>query len=73
MNVSVQAFEAASGAKRPGESFSDLLLRTFRPTSLLDLAGILSPGQADELAAAVEDGRLRSRERADRQADWWTA
>lgn len=69
MNVSVPAFTAASGAKRPGESFSDLFLRTFRPTSLLDLAGTLSKEQADELSAAIESGRAKSSKRQDEQGE----
>ncbi len=71
MNVSVDAYEAAAAHKRPGESFSQLFLRTFRPASVADLAGILTDAQADELAAAIESGRQRSRERQDEQAAWW--
>ncbi len=71
LNVSVQAYAVAEAHKRPGESFSELLLRSFRPTSLLDLAGILTAAQADELEAAVKDGRAQSRAREDKQSEHW--
>lgn len=65
INVSVQAYEAMAAAKQPGESFSELALRTFRPTSLLDLAGTLSDAQADEWKRTLAEARRRSVEETD--------
>lgn len=60
MNVTVEAWEAADAAKGPNESFSDLLMRTFRRPSLRDLAGLLSDGEAEELLANIDDARTAS-------------
>lgn len=71
VNLSVEAYEAAAAAKRPGESFSDLMLRTFRPSSLLDLVGALSDEEAARWKEDLADSRRRSRERSDRIDRMW--
>lgn len=72
VNLSVEAYEAARTAKRPGESFSDLMLRTFRPAGLRDLVGILSEAEADAMLDDLRESRRRSRQRADGQMSWWS-
>ena len=69
MNVSVAAWEAADAAKHPGESFTDLLLRTFRPTGVLDMAGVLGDEEARRWQDDMADSRSRSRARSDRMDD----
>lgn len=71
MNVSVEAYEALSARKRPNESFTQVILRLARPGSLLDLAGILSNEQAQQMIDDLADSRRRSRERSDRQWREW--
>ncbi len=71
VNLSLPAYAAAQAAKRPGESFSDLMLRTFQPTSLLDLVGILSEDQAQAIQQSITDGRTRSAARREQQLARW--
>lgn len=60
MNVTVEAWEAADAAKGPNESFSDLLLRTFRPTGLRGLVGLLSDEEGERWKAELAAARERS-------------
>lgn len=46
-------------AKRPGESFSELALRTFRPASLRALVGLLDDEEAEALLADLSRARER--------------
>jgi predicted CopG family antitoxin len=66
VNLSVEAYQLAAAAKRPGESFSELLLRTFRPASLWDLAGLLTTDEADAFRQDMQGSRGRSRARSGR-------
>jgi len=40
ITISIEAYEDLLKLKRPGESFSDMILRLAKKRSLLDLAGI---------------------------------
>lgn len=65
INVTEEAYEALRSRKRPGESFTDVVLRLAGDRPLSELAGCLSDEEADEIATAVEEARRRSRERRD--------
>ncbi|MFB9824664.1 antitoxin VapB family protein [Halobaculum roseum] len=63
-----EAYERLRAHKREGESFSTVVKRLAGERSWREVAGIWE-GEADELEAAIEEGRERSRERRDRIAD----
>lgn len=69
VSLDEEAYERLAARKRRGESFSDVVKRLAGERSLLEIAGILSGEEAEELEAAVEEGRERSRRRGDRVAD----
>lgn len=60
-----EAYECLVSRKREGESFSGVVKRLTNGRSLLELAGILSDTEANELEATIEEGRKQSRERSD--------
>ncbi|QZX98337.1 antitoxin VapB family protein [Halobaculum rubrum] len=63
-----EAYERLKAHKREGESFSTVVKRLAGERSWREVAGIWE-GETDELEAAIEEGRERSRERRDRVAD----
>ncbi|MHB8586405.1 MAG: antitoxin VapB family protein [Thermoplasmatota archaeon] len=64
ISLAEDAYEALLAAKRPDESFSDVVRRLTRRRSLTDLCGILPPAAAEALATAVEaNGQDRTRRR----------
>ena len=66
ISLSEDAYERLKARKREGESFSDVVRRLAGDRSWSEVAGILEPAEADEVEAAIEDGRRRSRERRER-------
>ena len=66
ISLDEEAYERLKAHKREGESFSEVVKRLAGERSWREVAGILSASEADELEAAIEDGRARSRERRDR-------
>lgn len=60
-----EAYESLVSRKREDEGFSEVVKRLTNGRSLLELAGILSDAEADELEATIERSRIRSRERSD--------
>jgi len=62
IRLSDEAYERLEARKRDDETFSDVVLRLAGERSLLDLAGILSEEQADDLEAAIEERRKRRRD-----------
>lgn len=52
-----EAYERLASRKRKGESFSDVVKRVVGERSLLEIAGVLSDEQADELWDAIEERR----------------
>jgi predicted CopG family antitoxin len=52
-----EAYERLASRKREGESFSDVVKRVIGERSLLEIAGVLSDEEADELWGAIEDRR----------------
>ena len=52
-----EAYERLTSRKREGESFSDVVKRVVGERSLLEIAGVLSDEEADELWDAIEERR----------------
>ncbi len=65
ITISLEAYEALSRLKRPGESFSDVILRLARrQRSLRDLAGAwrdLSDEEAEKVLSALREAWSRWR------------
>ena len=67
LTVTESAYERLAALKRPGESFTDVILRITSRRSLAQLADAFSPGEARALAEAVllaRDERREGRRRA---------
>lgn len=69
VRLTEDAYRRLKSRKREGESFSDTVERIAGERSLLDLAGLLSAEDAEELREAIRERDERSRERLDRLAD----
>ena len=66
IRLSEDAYERLAAHKQEDETFSDVVLRLVGERSLLELAGILSDEEADELRDAVAERReSRSKELED--------
>jgi len=57
ISLSEGAYEALARAKRPDESFSDVVLRHFPRTSLMELFGLLKGEAGESLAKAIDENR----------------
>lgn len=66
IRLTEEAYQRLESRKRPGESFSDTVHRIAGERSLLDLAGILSDEEAEEIREAIRKREDRTRERLDR-------
>lgn len=69
IRLSEEAYQRLKRRKQPGESFSDTVNRIAGERSLLELAGILSDAEAEDMREAIQDQEDRSRERLDRLTD----
>lgn len=69
ISLDEEAYERLKAHKREGESFSEVVKRLAGERSWREVAGILSETEADELEAAIDEGRARSRDRSDRVAE----
>lgn len=69
VRLTEEAYRRLKSRKQPGESFSDTVERIAGERSLLDLAGILSEEEAEEMHEAIREDEDRSRERLDRLVD----
>ncbi len=63
ISISDEAYNRLAALKKPGESFTDVVNRLAVRKSVLDLAGILTPGQANEIRRTVREMREMSTER----------
>ncbi|AKG38451.1 hypothetical protein MA03_03005 [Infirmifilum uzonense] len=57
ITISIDAYEALLKLKRPGESFSDVILRLAKKRSLLELAGAWRDVDDEELGKVVMEIR----------------
>ncbi len=62
ISLDEEAYERLSAEKREGESFSDVVKRLAGERSWREVAGVWS-GETDDVEAAIERGRERSRSR----------
>lgn len=65
ITITETAYERLTREKRPGESFTDVIVRITERPLLRDLHRLLPAGAADAIADAVESSR---QERFDRRA-----
>ncbi len=66
ISLSEKAYETLKGMKKPGESFSDVVLRVAmekKKKSLLEFSGKWVGGDADEVLAQIMKDRERSASR----------
>ena len=68
ITITVDAYERLARLKAPKESFSDVITKLTGKYSFLDLVGLLTDKEADELEAAVNETRGRARTRAEQIA-----
>ena len=66
IRLTEEAYERLKRRKQKGESFSDTVERLASERSLLDLAGILTDDEAEEIREAIDDHEERERERLTR-------
>ena len=66
ISLDEEAYERLASQKREGESFSDVVKRLAGERSWLEISGILSEDEAENLEAMIEEGRARSRDRSAR-------
>lgn len=68
LTITEDAYERLAKYKEKNESFSEVIVKHFPKHSLLELAGLLSHKDAEELRAHIKAGRKLSRNRIDRTA-----
>lgn len=68
ITVTEAAYERLAQLKRPGESFTDVVLRLTRRGSLADLAGAFTPAESRALAEALLAARDERRDERRRRA-----
>lgn len=65
LRLTQDAYRRLKRRKGNDETFSDTVVRLVGERSLLDLAGILTDEEAEEMRAAIEEQEDRTRERLD--------
>lgn len=63
IRITPEAYEILEARKKPGESFTDVVLRLAGARPLSELAGLLSEGEAQELEGNIRKGQDRAVER----------
>lgn len=69
IRLTEDAYQRLKDRKQPGESFSDTVERIAGERSLLELAGLISDEEAEEMREAIREREQRSRERLDRYVE----
>lgn len=69
IRLTEDAYQRLKDRKQPGESFSDTVERIAGERSLLELAGLVSDEEAEEMREAIREREERSRERLDRYVE----
>ncbi len=67
--ISDEAYQRLKALKKPGESFTEVIERMTRSKGVLDLAGILSPPQADQVEERMRNLREESSRRLKRTTE----
>ena len=65
LTITNDAYERLAALKESKESFSDVITKLTRKNSLLDLVGLLSPGEGDDMKKQIRELRKRMREHSD--------
>ena len=70
ITITVEAYGRLASQKQERESFSDVINRiTPRKSSLLDLVGLLSSKEAEDMKKHIAEGRKRTEERMNKIAE----
>ena len=69
ITITEEAYERLASFKEDKESFSDVVNKLTKRHSILDLAGLLTNTEADELEKNIKDMRKRTEERMGRIAE----
>ena len=68
ITITHEAYERLVTFKEPQDSFSDVVYKLTQKYSLLDLVGVLSQPEAEELKRSIQEVRKRARKQVDRTA-----
>ncbi len=68
LTITEDAYERLAVMKTGHESFSDVIIKNFPKHSLLELAGILSHGEAEQMRRRIAESRALSGKRMERIA-----
>lgn len=68
ISITEEAYERLANKKEKNESFSDIIIKITGRGSLLDLAGLLTEKEAEELEESLKEIRKRMRERVEKTA-----
>ena len=68
LTITESAYERLAAEKRPGESFTDVILRLTKKRSLFDLHKAIPRPEAESLAEAYLDNRREQRELQQRRS-----
>lgn len=68
ISLAEQAYQRLAAHKQAGESFSNTVLRLTQSHSLLEIAGILTKAEADELEDHIQQRRTSMRKRMEQTA-----
>ncbi|MFO7792316.1 MAG: antitoxin VapB family protein [Candidatus Saliniplasma sp.] len=65
ITISEEAYDRLKSKKEDNESFTDVINKLTRERSLMEIAGILSEDEADELEENIKERRRKTRDRID--------
>lgn len=68
ISISEEAYERLAAMKGPNESFTEVINRLTKKKSILELAGILTKKEADEIRRELRELRLASNRRVESSA-----
>lgn len=68
ISITEEAYGRLADKKEKNESFSDVIIKITGRGSLLDLAGLLTEKEAEELEKSIKEIRKRMRERVEKTA-----